>query len=154
MQSSLQASLNRAALLLKTAWVGSLWTIGYLVAPLLFHYLPDRNLAGTIAGQMFQGQAWLSLICAALLIVFARLQRHAIAWQIWGMLICTGLGYFALHPFMAELRAQGLMNSDVQWKFGALHGLASGLYLIQSILGAIWILDRGDQPQSGSTGPG
>lgn len=134
--------LGRAETLLATAWVGSLWTVGYLVAPLLFHHLPDRALAGTIAGQLFQGQAWLALVCALLVIGITRGCARKVAWQVWAMLVCTGLGYFALHPFMAELRAQGLLNPEVQWKFAALHAASSGVYLIQSVAGASWILDR------------
>lgn len=146
----MSSAFDRAALLLSTAWVGSLWTIGYLVAPLLFYNLTDRTLAGTIAGELFQAQAWLSVVCASLLIGMALYRRQPIAWHIWGMLICTLLGYFALHPFMADLRAQGLANPDVKWRFGALHGLSSGLYLIQSVLGAVWILDRLNPPKSGT----
>ncbi|MDP9109581.1 MAG: DUF4149 domain-containing protein, partial [Pseudomonadota bacterium] len=40
--------------LLVVLWTGSLWTIGYLVAPTLFLTLPDSMLAGTIAARMFR----------------------------------------------------------------------------------------------------
>ena len=36
-----------------TLWVGGLWAIGLIVAPLLFHTLSDRSQAGTLAGQFF-----------------------------------------------------------------------------------------------------
>ena len=32
--------------LLTVVWLGSLWTVGYLVAPVLFATLPERALAG------------------------------------------------------------------------------------------------------------
>ncbi|MCE2832533.1 MAG: DUF4149 domain-containing protein, partial [Oxalobacteraceae bacterium] len=44
--------------LLVTFWVGSLWTVGYLAAPTLFATLPDRALAGSIAGSLFRVEAW------------------------------------------------------------------------------------------------
>lgn len=36
-----------------TLWVGALWAIGLIVAPLLFHTLTDRSQAGMLAGQFF-----------------------------------------------------------------------------------------------------
>ncbi|HEX7634207.1 MAG TPA: DUF4149 domain-containing protein, partial [Noviherbaspirillum sp.] len=51
----------RARLLIATLWVGSLWTVGYLVAPTLFATLSDRALAGMIAGSIFRLEAWLSV---------------------------------------------------------------------------------------------
>ena len=44
--------LDRFALVVITAWVGSLWAIGYLAAPALFHALADnRQLAGNRDGR-------------------------------------------------------------------------------------------------------
>ncbi len=34
-------------------WAGGMWVTGYLVAPLLFHSAPDRQIAGNLAGTMF-----------------------------------------------------------------------------------------------------
>ena len=133
--------LHRARLLITTAWVGSGWTVGYLVAPTLFGTLTDRALAGTIAGQLFQVEAWLSVGCALILMILARWQRARISWLIPGMLVCTLLGYFALHPYMAQLREMGLNDPDVKWQFGVLHGISSGIYLMQSVLGAMLVLD-------------
>lgn len=134
--------LNRARLLLTTAWVGSIWTVGYLVAPTLFKSLADSALAGTIAGQLFQVQAWFSVGCALALIGISFYQHKKMPRLVLGMLICTLIGYFSLHPFMANLRAAGLSNPDLKWQFGALHGISSGIYLMQSILGAMLILER------------
>lgn len=130
----------RAQLLLTTAWVGSLWTIGYLVAPTLFKTLADQALAGTIAGQLFFVEACFSVVCGIVLIGIYFHQHRQLPWKVIGMLLCTLFGYFALHPFMADLRAAGLTNPDVRWKFGALHGISSGFYLMQSILGAMLVL--------------
>ena len=135
-------TLNRARLLITTAWVGSTWTVGYLVAPALFKMLQDRAVAGSIAGQLFQIEAWLSVICSVMMLGIAFHQRQKMSKLILGMLACTLLGYFALHPFMADLRLSGLTNPDVKWRFGVLHGISSGIYLLQSILGAMLVLER------------
>jgi hypothetical protein len=132
--------LNRARLLIVTGWVGSLWTIGYLVAPTLFKTLADTALAGTIAGQLFMVEAWFSIICGLVLIAIALYQRQKLPSLVLGMMLCTILGYFVLHPYMAGLRAQGLTNPDVKWEFGVLHGISSGIYLMQSVLGAMLVL--------------
>jgi hypothetical protein len=143
---------SRARLLVVTLWVGSLWTIGYVVAPTLFATLPDRVLAGTIAGSLFRIEAWVSVACAVLLIVLSRVpvdafgarQRVVPMSLVLAMLACTLVGYFGLQPFMAELRAAagpvGVMSSDAKAQFGMLHGVASATYLIQSLLGVALVL--------------
>lgn len=143
---------TRARLLIVTLWVGSLWTIGYLVAPTLFATLPDRVLAGTIAGNLFRIEAWVSVACAMLLIVLSRTptdafgsrQRSVPVGVVIAMLVCTLVGYFGLQPFMAELRATagsgGVMASDARAQFGLLHGISSASYLVQSLLGVALVL--------------
>ena len=143
---------THARLVVAALWAGSLWTIGYMVAPTLFATLPDRVLAGSIAGSLFRVEAWLSVICAAILLVLIRLpgddadasRRKTRLYLVLGMLACTLIGYFGLQPFMSALResagAIGVMNSDVRMQFGILHGISSGIYLIQSLLGVALVL--------------
>lgn len=142
--------LRLARTLLITLWAGSLWTVGYLAAPLLFATLPDRTLAGTIAGSLFRAEAWLSLACGMLLLAIFRsdttLQSRAICIRIViGMLICVVVGYFGLQPFMAEIRAAaaqagGVMDDAMRMRFGVLHGLASLIYLLQSVAAIVLVL--------------
>lgn len=138
-----------ARLLIATVWCGSLWTIGYMVAPTLFATLADRVLAGSIAGSLFRIEAWLSLAAGALLLLIEyraapdarRGRRHVIA--VAGMLACTAVGYFGIQPFMAELKAAagpgGVMAPDLRARFGMLHGVSSAFYLAQSLL-AVWLI--------------
>ena len=140
----LVAMIPRLRVLLVTFWVGSLWTTGYVVAPLLFATLADRAQAGTLAGLFFKAEAWISLICGSslLAIVWAERENPARVLQIKlviVMLLCTVLGYFGLQPYMAELRAiaaqsGGIMEDAMRSRFGILHGVASAIYLIQSLL--------------------
>ncbi len=142
--------VTRLRLLIATLWVGSLWTIGYIVAPVLFATLFDRVLAGTIAGNLFRVEAWVSTACAiglfALLlpINFDNHEKARLMRLIAAMLLCTVIGYFALHPFMASLRASagaaGVMASDTKIQFGILHAVSSAFYLIESLLGVALIL--------------
>ena len=142
--------LRRAQLLIVTFWVGSLWTVGYVVAPTLFATLADRALAGTIAGNLFRIEAWVSLACAStLLLLMWRVapqapHRSVLLRLILGMLVCTVIGYFGLQPFMAAIReasaASGGMSADAKMQFGVLHGAASGIFLLQSLLGVALIL--------------
>ena len=120
--------LTTARTLLVTLWAGSLWTVGYLVAPVLFATLPDRTLAGSIAGSLFRAEAWLSLVCGILLLAIFRADTHLPSRKtctriVIGMLLCVLVGYFALQPFMAELRAAaanngGVMDEILRARFG------------------------------------
>jgi hypothetical protein len=136
--------------LLVTIWAGSLWTVGYLVAPVLFASLPDRSLAGSIAGMLFRAQAWLSLACGLLLLLLVWLdkslspKRTPIILMI-AMLACALIGYFVLQPFMAEVRAAaanngGVMDEAMRSRFGMLHGIASVIYLLQSVLAIVLVV--------------
>ncbi len=143
----------RLRLLIATLWVGSLWTVGYLVAPALFATLPDRVLAGTIAGSLFRIEAWLTIACGvALILLFsyrtyddAAPLRKTLLKLTLAMLVCTLVGYFGIQPFMASLREAsvatgGVMSDSARTQFGILHGVASGIFLIQSLLGVGLIL--------------
>ncbi len=62
-----------------------------------------------------------------------------------GMLACTLIGYFVLHPYMVDLRAlmHGAVGSGlivVESKFGLLHGLSSIIYLLESLLAVALVL--------------
>ena len=136
--------------LLVTVWVGSLWTIGYLAAPTLFATLPDRVLAGSIAGSLFRVEAWVSVACGlsllALLLAgrgFAG-RRACIVLTVL-MLVCLSVGYFGLQPFMAALKESaaangGVMDEAARARFGMLHGVASVIYLVESLLGLVLVL--------------
>lgn len=146
----LAALIPRLRVLLVTFWVGSMWTIGYVVAPLLFATLTDRAQAGTLAGLFFKAEAWISLICGASLLAIIWTQRehptHILQIKlVLAMMVCTVVGYFGLQPYMAELRAiaaqsGGIMDDAMRTRFGMLHGVASAIYLIQSVLAMALVL--------------
>ena len=146
----LAALIPRLRVLLVTFWAGSLWTIGYVIAPLLFATLTDRAQAGTLAGLFFKAGAWISLICGAslLAILWAERENPTRTLQIKlviVMMLCAVIGYFGLQPYMAELRAiaaqsGGIMDDAMRTRFGVLHGVASVIYLLHSLLGVGLVL--------------
>lgn len=56
------------AVWIAATWWVSLLTVGLLVVPLLFRFLPTPAIAGYIAAQLFAVQTWLSLACGICLL--------------------------------------------------------------------------------------
>ena len=144
--------LSRLRILVATLWAGSLWTIGFVVAPTLFATLSDRVLAGNIAGSMFRAEAWLSIACA--LVLLALLQwgagalelkrRRLLGALVLSMLVCALLSHFGISPLMAELKAQaqgssGIMDEAMRSRFGMLHGVSTLIFAVQSLLAGVLI---------------
>ncbi len=118
-----------------TFWAGGEWTVGYLVAPTLFAHL-DRITAGAVAGVLFHWIAWLGLVVGLLLALVNR-ARGQWGWRTWSLLAVAGLAWvslFWLQPLMADLKAMGLDDPETAARFGQLHGISAGLYLVQSLL--------------------
>ncbi|MFZ5483922.1 MAG: DUF4149 domain-containing protein [Pseudomonadota bacterium] len=126
-------------------WVGGLWAIGYLAAPTLFYHMEDRVLAGFLAGRMFTWIAFVGMVCGSWLLLF-RLSRHggaafkqAFFWIALIMLLLTLGQHFGIQPIMQQLKDQAMpqdvMQSLFKDRFAAWHGVSSGVYLIQSLLG-------------------
>lgn len=124
--ASLQQRLPAVAAAL---WWGSLSVVGFLVVPLLFVHLPTPAMAGRMAATLFAAQTWVSVACAALLLVLAK-RRHAeveepwasdvLVWVIAGMLLAL-LVQFGVSPRIVakqDLRlwhSVGTLMYAVQW---------------------------------------
>lgn len=135
---------------LVTLWVGSLWSIGYLAVPILFSTLDDRMLAGMLAGKMFTAVSFIGLGCGTALMAMAVMStpnfiKDKRVLVLGLMLFLVMIGEFALQPAMADLKAQGLSGgSRAAATFGLLHGIASLLYLLNSVCGFVllWLTGR------------
>jgi hypothetical protein len=68
--------LARWPLWLAALWWGSLSTLGFMVVPLLFVYLPTPALAGAMAAKLFAAQTWVSVLCAALLLLVLKIKQN------------------------------------------------------------------------------
>jgi hypothetical protein len=132
-----------------TLWVGGLWAIGYMAAPVLFASLGDRQLAGMVAGKLFALVGWVGIGAASYLLLFlvarcgGQVLRRAVFWLVILMLLMTVASQFGIQPLMAQLKADALprevMESVLRDRFVAWHGISSILYLMQSMLG-LWLV--------------
>ncbi|HEX5512796.1 MAG TPA: DUF4149 domain-containing protein [Gammaproteobacteria bacterium] len=120
------AALERVVL---TLWVGALWTVGYLAAPVLFATLDDRALAGRLAGNMFTSVAYLSLAAGGVLLLIEWRRQDRRRWRAW--LIVAMLALIAI----GELWVRPLMAVAAPGDFARLHGIAQVVYLLVSLLG-------------------
>ena len=135
--------LDAGAPLLLTLWAGSLWTAGYLVAPVLFSSL-TRTVAGEVAGRIFELVAWLGMLALPLLVIRAWFMRPRqkgwVAACLAVALVVVLAGHFGVLPHMqalkAALAAGQLGEMEFRAAFGRLHGLSSALYLVQALLAA------------------
>jgi len=133
-----------------TLWVGGMLAVGYLAAPVLFSQLADRSVAGTVAGEMFSVMAWVGLACGSYLLLFVllgkgwRAIRSGVFWIVLLMLALTMAGHFGVQPILAQLKADALprqvMESALRDRFSTWHGVSSGLYLVQTLLGIALVI--------------
>ncbi len=138
--------MHNIALLVTTLWVGSLWAIGYVAAPVLFATLhDDRMLAGMLAGSMFTVEAYIGMGSGAFLLLyhgrpFGRAALRATPFRLVLIMLLLGLSsQFIVQPLIADLKAQSfpsdVMQGALAARFGMLHGVAQLLYATQSLLG-------------------
>lgn len=133
-------------------WVGSFITIGFLVVPVLFSSLGDRQVAGMVAANLFKTTAYLGVAISTILMVMANhlvrggLTRYRITrWILLGMLTCTLGAAFILIPWMNSLKDQALFlglsvrETTNAVLFSRLHGVSSVLFMIQALLGLVLV---------------
>jgi hypothetical protein len=141
---------GRIRLLVAALWAGSLWTIGYVVAPTLFLSLHDNVQAGTIVGFLLRSEAWLSIACAVVLYLLVRFsalepaKKRSLSLLIVAMLACALVIYVGLQPAMAKLKdaagAAGLAGTPEGRQFGILHGVSQLVYLVESVLAGVLLI--------------
>ena len=137
----MRAFLLRLPLWAVALWWGSLSTIGFLVVPLLFIYLPTPAMAGGMAAKLFTAQTWVSVVCAALLLVVSRpgeagdgeTPLQAARLHVIGGLLLALLAEFAVAPRIVARENLAL------W-----HRVGSAMYVLQWVCAAItfWRLTR------------
>lgn len=150
MQTEMKKYFDGLAVLLVSAWVGGMWAVGYIAAPVLFLSLPDKTLAGMLAGKLFAVMAFMGMTCAVYLLglSYARIGRQVLQqgtfWIIVAMLLLVLLGHFGIQPLLAELKSLALplyvMDSAYADRFRFWHGAASIIFLLQSLLGTVLLI--------------
>lgn len=134
-------------------WIGGMWAIGYVAAPVLFASLDDKQLAGNLAGRLFELGAWIGLAAASYLLLYRLIRDGGSAlktlffWVVALMLGLTAASHFGIAPIMQSLKDQAMplavMQSVFADRFARWHGVSSIVYLIQSALGLLLVWRAG-----------
>ena len=142
--------LATGELLALALWVVGTWVVGYLVAPVLFAMLPERALAGEVAGVLFARMGAIGVACAALLLFAAAASpgglrsahRSAYAWSVVLMLACTLFNLLVAQPQIAALKAAGWPKPAGGGTnlFAVWHAISASVYLLQSLLGLVALI--------------
>ena len=143
--------VNTLERVLLALWVGALWTVGFLVAPVLFAEL-ERAVAGTVAGILFGYLNYFGLLVGGLLLARNRLSaRPGLDWRallLTLMLVFILVNEFALAPEISALRDAGLVAGSAEAaRFGQLHGAASLLYVLNALFGLLLLVRGTRRPQ-------
>jgi hypothetical protein len=133
-----------------TLWVGGMWMLGYVIVPALFKVLPDRQLAGMVAGKLFTLLAFIGIACALILLLdqlrqFGRAAVQRTLFRITAaMLLLVLVGEFVLQPILADLKLQAspldVMNSALAAQFKTWHAVSGIVFMLQSLLGIALVL--------------
>lgn len=136
-------------LIVVALWVGALWAIGFIAAPTLFAMIPDRSLAGNVAGRLFELTSWIGIGCAAWILLHAyavhrgAMFRNRIVGVVMLMLVASLATQFWIQPLMVQMKLEVLplevMASPLAERFARWHGISSLIYVAQSVLGLILV---------------
>jgi len=140
---------ERCLQLILTAWAGSLWTLCGIVAPSLFTVLPERQVAGELAGYFFRVATWLGLalgcVAFALSILGGRRDKVNLC-LIAATAAAPVLSELIVRPLMTAARAGGDMA-----RFGMLHGVSALLFGIACVCAAVLVWRAAKPYASGNT---
>lgn len=127
--------------------LGLLVVPAFVAAPLLFHVLDDRMLAGEIAGRMFHiCNTGVLLLGFAVAAFWLRRGVARSAWLLLALLLLTvALNEFAVAGVLAEIKAAaGQLTAlpathPLRQRFGFWHGVSVGLHLVSAVAAAILV---------------
>ena len=143
-------ALERLAL---TVMAGALWSVGYLVGPLLFRTLDDPGQAAAVSGELTGVAAWVCLGCAAVLVP-AQLRRRvrplAAHWRLWLVILLTALVAVGEHTVRPATEALAAMPQEAD-HIAALRA-AESLYFVASAMALVLVLG-GMRPQAAAEAP-
>lgn len=139
----------RLSLIIITLWAGALWTTG-ISAYVLFDSLQDKQLAGMLAGKLFNVVSYIGLGSAFYLLIQRLLQygtaalKQAFFWAVLMMLLLVLAGHFGIQPILESLKSQAfpadVMQSVFADRFRNWHGVASMAYLFECLLALVLVL--------------
>ncbi len=145
--------LRKLTGLVITFWVGGLWITG-LSASILFDTISDRQLAGSVAGQLFEMVSYIGLASGLLLLMQRFIEfglpsvKQRYVWIIGAMLLLILVGYFGIQSHLAQLKAEAfpveVMQSGYAKQFAIWHGVSGVIYLVECLLGAALVMTKSD----------
>jgi hypothetical protein len=123
--------MSRLPVLVAALWWVSLSTIGFLVVPMLFVYLPTPAMAGSMAGKLFSAQTWVSSVCGILLLILVNRSRAPVlSTRVAIILVAIGVLLALLAEFAVAPRIVARDNLRL-W-----HSVGSAMYLLQWLCAA------------------
>lgn len=143
----MQTFPNALRSFLSVFWIGGLWVVGVLVAPILFHQV-DNASAGRLVAHLTRALAWVGIV-AGVYILFHILWEEGLRafqtlelWLILAMLVLTLINHFAIFPVIDDVKPQ--MHTAAEGVFGggfqSWQAISSLIYLIQSVFGLIYVV--------------
>lgn len=153
MDQALPRSASRIAsarLLVAVLWAGSLWALGYIAAPAVFAAVPSL-VAGDVVAQLLTRLGWVSIACAALMLVLVHVspdldagRKRFLNLLVLAMLACALVMWAGLQPAMAQMRElagpNGVRASPYWTQFAIMHGVSQLFHVIESVLAAVLVL--------------
>jgi len=140
---------ERCLQLILAAWAGSLWTICGIVAPSLFAVLPERQVAGELAGYFFRVATWLGLALGSTALALSILSRHRDKAS-FGLMAAAAIApvcsELIIRPLMSAARTSGDMA-----RFGMLHGISALLFGVACVCAAVLVWRAAKPYASGKT---
>lgn len=130
-------ALRTALWLTLGGWVGSWACFGLVVAPAAFSVLPTTELAGQLVGPVLGTLHLYGLVAGVALAALARAMGRGRVLVIAPLLLAAlcAFSHFWVSAELAEIRplAFGPEGSvEIATRFGALHRLSMGIYLVVS----------------------
>jgi hypothetical protein len=141
--------LEKLAIITATFWIGGLWVVG-IVAYELFKLIPEAQLAGNIAGQLFRMMAYVGMAASIYLLIQRVYQygtntlKQGFFWIILLMLLLILISHLGINPLLEKFKLEAMpkdvMESVFADRFATWHGISSIAYLLECFLGIFAIL--------------
>ncbi|MEY4649240.1 MAG: hypothetical protein RL191_408 [Pseudomonadota bacterium] len=141
--------LEKLAIITATFWIGGLWVVG-IVAYKLFKLIPEAQLAGNIAGQLFRMMAYVGMAASIYLLIQRVYQygtnalKQGFFWIILLMLLLILISHLGINPLLEKFKLEAMpkdvMESVFADRFATWHGISSIAYLLECFLGIFAIL--------------
>jgi Domain of unknown function (DUF4149) len=126
-----------------------LWVVG-IVAYELFKLIPEAQLAGNIAGQLFRMMAYVGMAASIYLLIQRVYQygtntlKQGFFWIILLMLLLILISHLGINPLLEKFKLEAMpkdvMESVFADRFATWHGISSIAYLLECFLGIFAIL--------------